>query len=155
MGAGIGTVGRNRFMTKRDLSGYPGATWHDRYAAYLLSDGYRKRRQRRLDFDAGLCRLCLFEGRNTPAEQVHHLSYERLTDEHTRDLVSLCSICHKVAHTRWIRVTCKAVLSVLAAAPARKPRRPTEREQSIINHNGAQAVLAAIRQPRTERMERI
>lgn len=64
------------------------------YLAYLLSGGWRARRNRALK-DAGYrCSRC-------PSKrdlEVHHLTYERLGGERDSDLAVLCAGCHRAEH---------------------------------------------------------
>ncbi len=53
------------------------------------SEQWRRIRLERLRLDNGLCVFC-----KSPAEDVHHVTYERCGNEHLDDLRSLCRICH-------------------------------------------------------------
>ena len=53
------------------------------------SDQWKAIRKERLNFDNGLCVFC-----KSPAEQVHHVTYENAGREQLEDLRSLCCICH-------------------------------------------------------------
>jgi CRISPR system Cascade subunit CasD len=50
---------------------------------------WRSIRAERLAYDSGLCVFCKME-----AEDVHHVTYERVGAERIEDLRSLCKICH-------------------------------------------------------------
>jgi len=68
--------------------------WWAWYSEYLESDAWRTKRAQVLRRSGGFCEGCLTE----PAEQVHHLTYERAGDELLFDLVAVCSGCHQRAH---------------------------------------------------------
>lgn len=53
------------------------------------SEQWRGIRTERLKSDHGLCVFC-----KCPAEDVHHVTYERVGQERIEDLRSLCKICH-------------------------------------------------------------
>lgn len=53
------------------------------------STQWRSIRAARLAYDSGLCVFCKME-----AEDVHHVTYERVGDERIEDLRSLCKLCH-------------------------------------------------------------
>ncbi len=53
------------------------------------SPQWKEIRRKRLDFDHGLCVFC-----KAPAQDVHHVTYERVGNEGVEDLRSLCKICH-------------------------------------------------------------
>jgi CRISPR system Cascade subunit CasD len=50
---------------------------------------WKEARRNRLSLDSGLCVFC-----KSPAEDVHHVTYERVGAELPEDLRSLCKICH-------------------------------------------------------------
>ena len=53
------------------------------------SPQWKEARRNRLAIDNGLCVFC-----KSPAEDVHHVTYERVGAESSEDLRSLCKICH-------------------------------------------------------------
>jgi CRISPR system Cascade subunit CasD len=53
------------------------------------SEQWRSIRAERIHHDHGLCVFC-----KSPAEDVHHVTYERVGSERVEDLRSLCKICH-------------------------------------------------------------
>lgn len=53
------------------------------------SEQWKAVRKERLLFDNGLCVFC-----KSPAEEVHHVTYENVGKEHIEDLRSLCRLCH-------------------------------------------------------------
>jgi 5-methylcytosine-specific restriction endonuclease McrA len=59
----------------------------------LKSDQWKVRRQLRLEKDSHNCNDC-----GKTATQVHHLTYERIGNEHLDDLLSLCERCHAARH---------------------------------------------------------
>lgn len=63
------------------------------YGEYLKSDAWKERRRLRLIRDNFICQDC-----QSIANEVHHLTYERLGSEKLEDLVSLCSMCHAIRH---------------------------------------------------------
>lgn len=62
------------------------------YERYLQSGAWAKKRAERLSIDSHKCQVCGAE-----AEEVHHLTYNRLGKESMDDLVSLCKKCHAKA----------------------------------------------------------
>jgi 5-methylcytosine-specific restriction endonuclease McrA len=72
--------------------------WWERYNAYLLSEGWAKKRQRVLERDNFICQAC----RLRRAEQVHHLTYDHVFHEPLFDLAAVCLRCH-VALTQMDR----------------------------------------------------
>lgn len=68
-----------------------GVSRASRYAEYLRSPAWRCKR------DAILLRaahICEVGNCNGPAEEVHHLTYERLYREEPSDLIAICRQCH-------------------------------------------------------------
>lgn len=53
------------------------------------SEQWKTIRKERLTLDSGLCVFC-----KSPAEEVHHVTYENVGNERIEDLRSLCRICH-------------------------------------------------------------
>jgi len=92
----------------RKIDGYSdsiGAQWDKRvkkinslhksqYALYLRSPEWQAKRQLVLTRDHRKCQVC---GSKNPLE-VHHLTYARKYNESLYDLVTLCDVCHKIAH---------------------------------------------------------
>lgn len=65
------------------------------YAQYLQSDHWKKLRRERLEFANYACEKCL----STFFLQVHHTVYaEDLTKITVKDLLCLCSYCHRKRH---------------------------------------------------------
>jgi len=75
----IDDVGEPELSEPPEPNRRPATTW----------PGWDRRRKDRLDHDHGLCVFC-----KSPATQVHHVTYERIGDEHREDLRSVCRVCH-------------------------------------------------------------
>jgi 5-methylcytosine-specific restriction endonuclease McrA len=68
--------------------------WVGTYEDYLWSPWWRRHVRRQALHRANhTCQRC---GRR--ATEVHHLTYERLGNEHPDDLQPLCDDCHRAAH---------------------------------------------------------
>lgn len=65
-----------------------------RYSQYLDSDDWQSLRTQVFVRDNFTCQAC----HENPATQVHHLTYERVFQEHLSDLVAVCRPCHKLQH---------------------------------------------------------
>ncbi len=65
------------------------------YNLYLLSNKWKRKRNKVLKRDMNKCRKC----RSSKHLHVHHLTYERIFVERLSDLITLCSDCHSVAHS--------------------------------------------------------
>jgi HNH endonuclease len=75
----------------------------DRYARYLETDHWARRREEALEAAGYCCERCGFYGQRDAQGRrhgldVHHLSYERLGDEEQADLETLCRTCHREEH---------------------------------------------------------
>lgn len=77
------------------------------YEQYLRSPEWRERRSAALKRSGGKCQDCLAERKMRgvasgylvwPAQEVHHLTYERVGDELPEDLVALCGRHHRARH---------------------------------------------------------
>lgn len=70
------------------------------YDEYIRSHPHWKLvRRSRYDFDDGKCAIC-----HQPLGfdyQTHHLDYTRLGHERLRDVISLCTNCHRTFHNNW------------------------------------------------------
>lgn len=64
------------------------------YEAYLVSDRWAERRAATIQAANGICQCC----EHFPATQAHHLTYERIGNEHASDLMAVCSFCHDLLH---------------------------------------------------------
>lgn len=64
------------------------------YRAYLMTEAWAKRRDAALERAKHRCQVC-----NSPADvEVHHRTYERVTNELPEDLTVLCARCHGFFH---------------------------------------------------------
>lgn len=64
------------------------------YKDYLLSDKWKKVRLRKLKEAGYRCEECS----SKKFLQVHHKTYKRIYKEHSKDLILLCSVCHRLKH---------------------------------------------------------
>lgn len=71
------------------------------YADYLKSDEWAARREKVMQRAGGICEGC----RQRPATEVHHLSYEHVTQEFLFELVAMCGGCHARWHGQPTRPT--------------------------------------------------
>lgn len=69
--------------------------WRARYHEHLNSEKWRQTRVGVLARSSGLCESC-----GAVADDIHHLTYERLGFEPLADLMALCRNCHSFAHGR-------------------------------------------------------
>lgn len=99
------------------------------YQRYLDSDKWQRVRRAVFADAGGKCERC---GRR--AEQVHHLSYDRLGAERPEDTQALCARCHADVHGRdWppviasrVEVRDGQVFTVKVLAPAIRRARGKE-----------------------------
>lgn len=71
-----------------------------KYQDYLKTETWMTIRAQRLAIDNGECVLC-----GEKAENVHHRRYpKKLGTETVKDLVSLCSDCHRIHHDKPNRI---------------------------------------------------
>lgn len=68
--------------------------WWKRYNEYLESPAWKIRRDLVMQRAGGICEGC----RMASAEQVHHLTYEHVTNEFLWELVAICKPCHSRIH---------------------------------------------------------
>jgi hypothetical protein len=68
--------------------------WWEWYNRYLLTPEWKARRALVLKRSGGLCEGC----RQSPAQQVHHLTYAHVGREFLFELVALCEECHERLH---------------------------------------------------------
>ncbi len=66
-----------------------------KYADYLASDVWRRRRVRHLEYAGARCQLC---NSDSQPLHVHHRTYERRGYESAADLIVLCKGCHALFH---------------------------------------------------------
>ncbi len=64
------------------------------YRAYLQSPEWRALRVQVFDRCEGICEVC----EDSPAMEVHHLTYARIGKEELRDLLGVCELCHELIH---------------------------------------------------------
>lgn len=76
-----------------DISRRYSEEWWSLYAEYLESSEWKLRRREVMRRDNGTCQSC-----GNPAEQVHHMTYERIGNEDMEDLLAICRRCHRLAH---------------------------------------------------------
>lgn len=69
-------------------------TWPDLYRAYLRSHEWALKRAKVMRRAGHRCEGC----GDHPATDVHHLSYEHVTQEFLFELVALCTGCHERIH---------------------------------------------------------
>ena len=65
------------------------------YRQYLLSPGWKRKRQEVLLRDDYTCQCC---NKRKKKLHVHHHGYENIGDEPLSDLVTLCDLCHGAYH---------------------------------------------------------
>lgn len=85
---------RDEYQRRRDERD---DAWRQWYSSYLQSTAWHDLRQKVLTRDNRTCRNIHCD---RPAEQVHHVTYERVGCEDLDDLVSICRACHAMAHYR-------------------------------------------------------
>jgi len=68
--------------------------WWDKYNDYLRSSSWGARRALVLDRAGDICEGC----RQRRATQVHHLTYDHVTNEFLWELVAICNECHARVH---------------------------------------------------------
>ena len=69
------------------------SAWGRLYRRYLASPEWRAKRREIFELRGGRCEGCGFQ-----AEQVHHLTYERVGAELPSDLMAICDACHRSEH---------------------------------------------------------
>lgn len=75
------------------------------YDAYMSSDEWRQKAQRRLQIDNFKCQMC-GRGTDETALHVHHILYRTFRHEDPLiDLITLCPSCHEAVHAMMCRVT--------------------------------------------------
>jgi hypothetical protein len=72
----------------------PNTHWPELYADYLKSQQWADKRDRVLRRASYHCEGCA----QRPAVDVHHLTYEHVTQEFLFELVALCRECHERIH---------------------------------------------------------
>lgn len=66
----------------------------EQYTEYLQSQEWWDRRNKVMERACGLCEGC----RQREPVEVHHLTYEHVTQEFLWELVALCAPCHERIH---------------------------------------------------------
>lgn len=66
----------------------------EQYQEYLQSEDWWERRTLVMERAGGLCEGC----RKVEPIDVHHLTYDHVTEELLYELVALCASCHEKAH---------------------------------------------------------
>ena len=61
---------------------------------YYRSDKWKLLKFKRMSIKGSNCELC----NSTDNIELHHLTYERLTNEHLSDVILLCRNCHQKQH---------------------------------------------------------
>ncbi len=64
------------------------------YEAYLRSQEWMAIRASVFERCGGVCEIC----KEAPAEEAHHLTYERIGRENLSDLMGVCKPCHELIH---------------------------------------------------------
>ncbi len=64
------------------------------YEAYLCSTEWKQLREKVFGRCEGVCEIC----EEADAEEVHHLTYERIGREGLSDLMGVCQPCHELIH---------------------------------------------------------
>jgi hypothetical protein len=70
--------------------------WADLYRDYLKSQEWAVRRAKVMRRAGHICEGC----GNKPATEVHHLTYDHVTEEFLFELVAVCGDCHERLHRR-------------------------------------------------------
>jgi 5-methylcytosine-specific restriction endonuclease McrA len=68
-------------------------SWRAEYTEYLFSPEWKAKRAQVMQRAGYLCERC-----DRPAQQVHHLTYERVYRERLTDLQAVCASCHRRLH---------------------------------------------------------
>ncbi len=83
------------------------------YEEYLRSEKWKQKRTAVLNRDSGICQACL----SSEADQVHHLTYDRIFDEPLFDLVAICQPCHEQLHKKKIAAAASAQAKSVLTSP--------------------------------------
>jgi len=70
------------------------AIWWSDYNKYLDSEEWKIIKKKVMERAGGICELC----KTQKADQVHHLTYERVGKERLEDLKAVCFECHDKEH---------------------------------------------------------
>ena len=96
-----------------------------KYLDYLGSVAWRRRRLAKLEEVRWKCQRCP----ETHGLQVHHLSYDNLGNEDTKELIVLCKACHWVADE--LRKNPKSKIGEKLYAPLRKTKKQLKQERKL------------------------
>lgn len=69
-----------------------------KYHEYLNSPEWKEKRKLALERDNFICQHC----KNATAEDVHHISYDKIYNEPLYDLLSVCRTCHHEIHKSFL-----------------------------------------------------
>lgn len=76
------------------------------YSEYLKSEEWRQKARQRMEIDGYRCQMCGSSGTMNNRLQCHHLTYRHLYNEDVwKDLLTLCTNCHKAVHAMMNRRT--------------------------------------------------
>lgn len=79
---------------------------NEQYNEYLKSEEWQIKRNLRLEIDGRKCCMCGCTGTMNNPLQVHHFTYHNLGCENIyRDIVTVCTNCHKSIHKLMARKT--------------------------------------------------
>jgi hypothetical protein len=79
------------FERYRIARGQRDTAWFAAYNAYLQTEAWRERRRLVMQRAGDVCEGC----RQQPATQVHHLTYQHVSEEFLWELVAICDACHE------------------------------------------------------------
>lgn len=120
------------------------------YETYMASEEWEARRQSHFNRWGNACRRCR---RQSNANHVHHLTYERLGREIDDDLMTLCGVHHQEAHAYAaehphlsLKIATLAYIKTPQQVPAKKNRtRKRDAKRKERKENGYyDATLSAI-----------
>ena len=107
------------------------------YENYLNSDGWRKKRQERLEIDHHECQTCTSQ----EDVEVHHRHYNALGNQNVEtDLITLCRLCHNAITDviRRRRYTHKDItITIVEEADNRRQNNGVDRKTIQINFNSS------------------
>lgn len=76
------------------------------YEEYITSEEWRKKAQERAKIDGYQCQMCGSKGTMNNKLQCHHFTYRTFPNENIwKDLITLCTNCHKSVHKMMNRYT--------------------------------------------------
>jgi cytochrome c553 len=101
----------------------------ERYADYLKSEQWALRRDLVMERAGGRCEGC----RLNPASEVHHRTYEHVTQEFLFELVALCGDCHDRIHAKPDQPPTPTWQPRLAGTPRNRATRHTLAELAAIH----------------------